>query len=186
MSPGLLKSLASLCGTMYWEKAVSSSFILLLMAQCLFRILPALPRVVVIEMHRTGQDAYYGVTGRFPTLFATTNGNLSRLGLHALNTGGEMLGLNVSAEINATDTADPDDFPNLADSDRDERIFVIIEGEKAKLAFAVTVAQNVPKLERYVNGLLDFDHSGNWSKGNLGDGSASTIRSMYSQGHLRP
>jgi PKD repeat protein len=115
-----------------------------------------------------GQDAYYGVPGHYPTLFNTTNSQFGRPGGHTLNIGEEMLGVNVSAEVDATDPADPDGVPNLVDADSDERIFVIVEGTQAKLAFTVTIAPNVPDVARYANAVIDFDQSGNWSAGTYG------------------
>lgn len=110
-----------------------------------------------------GQDAYYGVQGRFPTLFNTVNSKLARSGGHTLNIGQEMLGVSVSAEIDAKDPGDPDEVPNLVDTDSDERIFVIIEDSTTKLCFDVTIDINAPEMIRYVNALFDFDQSGNWS-----------------------
>ncbi|GAH93412.1 unnamed protein product, partial [marine sediment metagenome] len=75
-----------------------------------------------------GQDAYYGVPGRFPTLYNTTNSKFGRPGGHTLNTGEETLRLNVSAEVDATDPNDPDGVPNLVDADSDERMYVILDG----------------------------------------------------------
>lgn len=115
-----------------------------------------------------GYDAYYGVPGRFPTLFNTTNSKFTRPGGHTLNVGEETLGLNVSAEVDAIDPNDPDGVPNLVDADSDERIYVIVEGKKAKLAFTVTVSPNAPDVTRYANALIDFDQSGNWSAGAYG------------------
>jgi PKD repeat protein len=115
-----------------------------------------------------GQDAYYGVLGHFPTLFSTTNSQFGRKGGHALSIGEETLGLSVSAEVDANDPSDPDGVPNLVDADSDERIFVILDGSKAKLAFTVTVSQSAPDVTRYANALIDFDQSGNWSAGSYG------------------
>lgn len=115
-----------------------------------------------------GQDAYYGVPGHYPTLFNTTNSQFGRPGGHTLNIGEETLGVNVSAEVDANDPADPDGVPNLVDADSDERIFVIVEGTQAKLAFTVTVAPNVSDVTRYANAVIDFDQSGNWSAGTYG------------------
>jgi len=115
-----------------------------------------------------GQDAYYGVLGRYPTLYNTTNSQFNRPGGHTLNIGGETLGINVSAEVDATDPNDPDGVPNLVDADSDERIYVIVEGTKAKLAFTVTVSPNAPDVPRYVNALIDFDQNGKWSAGTYG------------------
>ena len=115
-----------------------------------------------------GQDAYYGISGRYPTLYNTTNSQFNRPGGHTLNIGGETLGVNVSAEVDATDPYDPDGVPNLVDADSDERTFVIVEGAKAKLAFTVTVSPNAPNVTRYANALIDFDQSGNWSAGAYG------------------
>ncbi len=116
-----------------------------------------------------GQDAYWGVPGSFPTLYDTTNSHFDRPGAHTLNTGEEMLGMHVSVEVDATDPDDPDGVPNLVDADSDERIFVIIEGTQAKLAFTVTVASTAPAVDRYVNALIDFDQDGSWSEGAQGD-----------------
>ena len=110
-----------------------------------------------------GQGAYWAVVGRFPTLFATLNSLPGRPGAHALNVGQEMLGVKVSAEVDATDPADPDGVPNLVDADSDERMFVIIEGATAKLCFDVTVAAAAPDMPRYVNALLDFAQNGKWN-----------------------
>jgi hypothetical protein len=115
-----------------------------------------------------GQDAYWGIPGGYPTLFNTTNSQFSRPGGHTLNIGEETLGVNVSAEVDANDLADPDGVPNLVDADSDERIFVIVEGTQAKLAFTVTVAPNAPDVTRYANALIDFDQNGSWSAGNYG------------------
>jgi len=115
-----------------------------------------------------GQDAYYGVSGRFPTLYNTTNSKFGRPGGHTLNTGEETLGLNVSDEIDATDPNDPDGVPNLVDSDSDERMYVILDGSDTKLAFTVTVSSGAPDVTRYANVLIDFDQSGNWSTGSYG------------------
>ena len=115
-----------------------------------------------------GQDAYYGISGRYPTLYNTTNSQFNRPGVHTLNIGGETLGVNVSAEVDATDPYDPDGVPNLVDADSDERTYVIVEGTKAKLAFTVTVSPNAPNVTRYANALIDFDQSGNWSAGAYG------------------
>jgi PKD repeat protein len=115
-----------------------------------------------------GQDAYSGVPGSFPTLFHTTNSLFGRPGGHALNVGGEMLGLKASAEVDATDPNDPDGVPNLVDADGDERMYVIMEGTKARLAFTVTVSLIAPDVTRYANALIDFDYSGNWSESYVG------------------
>jgi len=115
-----------------------------------------------------GQDAYYGVPGQYPTLYNTTNSQFNRHGGHTLHIGGETLGVNVSAEVDATDPSDPDGVPNLVDADSDERTFVIVEGAKAKLAFTVTVSPNAPNVTRYANAVIDFDQSGNWSAGAYG------------------
>ena len=109
-----------------------------------------------------GVEAYYGVDGRFPTLFHTKNSKFGRPGAHTLSPGQEMLGVNVSTEAGATDPDDPDGVSNLVDADSDERMFVIIENRTAKLAFDVTVTASAPDAARYVNVLIDFDQSGNW------------------------
>ncbi len=115
-----------------------------------------------------GQNAYYAVQGCFPTLFNTTNSKFSRPGGHTLNTGEETLGLSVSAEVDANDPKDPDGVPNLVDADSDERMYVILEGKKAKLAFTVAVSSEAPDVTRYANALIDFDQNGKWSAGSYG------------------
>ena len=115
-----------------------------------------------------GQDAYYGIPGQFPTLFNTTNSHFGLPGGHTLNVGEETLGLNVSAEIDALDPLDPDGMPNLVDSDKDERIYVIMEGTQARLAFTVSVSLGAPDMTRHANALIDFDYSGNWSTSSYG------------------
>ena len=114
------------------------------------------------------QDAYYGIPGHFPTLFDTVNSQFNRPGAHALNTGEETIGYQVSDEVDADDPADTDGVPNLVDADSDERIFVILEKNQAKIAFTVSVSPRAPDLTRYANILIDFDYSGHWSQGSLG------------------
>ncbi len=115
-----------------------------------------------------GQLAYYGVPGHFPTLFNTTNSHFGLPGVHHLNVGEETLGLRVSAEVDATDPFDPDGMPNLVDSDKDERIYIIIEQNQARLAFTVSVSLGAPNITRYANALIDFDYSGDWSTSSYG------------------
>ena len=113
-------------------------------------------------------DAYYGIMGEFPTLFNTTNSEFGRPGGHTLTTGEETIGYHVSDEVDAIDPADPDGVPNLVDADSDERIFVVIEKTRAKLAFTATVSPRAPDVTRYANVLIDFDNSGDWTEGSLG------------------
>jgi hypothetical protein len=115
-----------------------------------------------------GQDAYYGIPGHYPTLFSTTNSLFGRPGGHTLNVGEETIGLSVSAEQDANDPSDPDGIPNLVDSDKDDRSFVIFTGGKAQLAVTVSVSANAADVPRYINVLLDLDQSGHWSAGSLG------------------
>ena len=115
-----------------------------------------------------GQYASYGIPGQFPTLFATANSHFGLPGGHTLNVGEETLGLRVSAEVDALDPFDPDGMPNLVDSDRDERIYAILEQDQARLAFTVSVSLGAPDMTRHANALIDFDYSGNWSTGAYG------------------
>ncbi len=115
-----------------------------------------------------GQNAYNGIQGRFPTLYNTTYSKFGRPGGHTSTVGEETLGINVSAEVDANDSNDPDGVPNLVDSDSDERMFVVLDGENAKLSFTVTVNQSAPNVTRYLNVLIDFDQTGNWSAGSYG------------------
>ena len=74
-------------------------------------------------------------------MYDTTNSKLDRPGGHTLTAGEEILGKNVSVEVDADDPNDPDDVPNLVDSDNDERMFVILNGIKAQLCFDVSVVE---------------------------------------------
>jgi hypothetical protein len=114
------------------------------------------------------QDAYYGIKGQFPTLYNTTNSRFGLPGGHTLNVGEEKIGNSVSAEVDANDVNDPDLVPNLVDSDKDDRIFVILNGSKAKLSFVVSISQNAPDVTRYGNILIDFDQNGSWCNGSYG------------------
>jgi PKD repeat protein len=113
-------------------------------------------------------ELYYGIKGHFPTLFNTTNSHFGTPGGHTLYVGEETLGINVSAEVDAIDPNDPDGVPNLVDADSDERMYAIMEGTKARLAFTVTVSPFAPDVTRYANALIDFDQSGHWSTGTCG------------------
>lgn len=113
-------------------------------------------------------NAYTGIQGRFPTLFNTTNSKFGLAGGHCLNVGEETLGPLFSAEIDANDPNDPDIVPNLVDSDKDDRIFVYLNGKKAKISFTVYVSSIAPNVMRYANILVDFDQSGNWTNGTYG------------------
>ena len=115
------------------------------------------------------QDAYYGVTGAFPTYYDTTNSRVGYHGGHALTVGEEMLGLTVSAEVDADDPNDPDLAPNLVDSDKDERMFVSLSTQSGQLSFTVTVDASAPDIARYVNVLIDFDQNGSWMEGPYGE-----------------
>jgi PKD repeat protein len=115
-----------------------------------------------------GEDAYYGIPGHFPTLFDTTNSEFDRPGGHVLNTGEETIGYGVSEEVDANDSTDPDGVPNLVDADSDERIFIILDGNQAKVAFTVSVSTRAPDITRYANMLIDFDYSGDWNESSLG------------------
>jgi len=116
-----------------------------------------------------GQDAYYGVAGKFPTYYETSNSILNRPGGHTLTVGLETIGIDVSAEVDADDPNDPDLIPNLVDSDKDDRMFVQLNIQNAQLTFTVTVDENAPDIPRYVNVLIDFDQNGNWTEGSYGD-----------------
>lgn len=114
-------------------------------------------------------DAYWGIPGRFPTLYDTKNSVQEQHGCHAVTTGMETLGHSVSTETDAMDPADIDGVPNMADADSDERVFVILDGSESRLAFTVSVDRSAPDVARYLNVLIDFDQSGNWSTGSNGD-----------------
>lgn len=114
------------------------------------------------------QNAYYGIQGRFPTLYNTANSRFGLPGGHTLNVGEETIGLSFSAEVDANDMNDPDLVPNLVDSDKDDRLFLSLNGKKAKLSFTVFVNAIAPDISRYVNVLIDFDQNGNWSRGTYG------------------
>lgn len=113
-----------------------------------------------------GVLAYVGVPGRFPSFFATANSVLGRPGGHALVTGLEMLGRQVSAERDIRDPGDPDGMTNLRDADADERMFLVWDPNTlpatAHLLFDVTLAAGAPAGDRFVNALFDFDRDGDW------------------------
>ncbi len=115
-----------------------------------------------------GQLAYYGIDGEFPTLYNTKNSKFNRTGAHALHTGYEIIGSTVSVERGANDMNDVDGIPNLVDSDKDDRLFIILENKNAKIAFSVSVSENAPDITRYVNVLIDLDQNGKWEKGSNG------------------
>jgi hypothetical protein len=115
-----------------------------------------------------GRDAYEGVMGHFPTLYNTTSSQFDRPGGHTANTGQETLGFNVSTEMDATDPSDPDGTPNLVDADSDERIYIIMDQNQARLAFTVNVSADAPNMTRHANALIDFDQNGRWSYGDAG------------------
>jgi len=115
-----------------------------------------------------GTDAYWGIPGRFPTLYNTSNSIQGRPGCHTATTGQETIGRAVSAEAGAMDPSDIDGVPNLVDSDSDERVFVILDGSDSRLAFTVSVKRSAPDMTRYLNVLIDFDQSGNWNTGTHG------------------
>ena len=116
-----------------------------------------------------GTDAYYGIEGKFPTYYATSNSILNRPGGHTLTVGEETLGIYASAEVDADDPNDPDLIPNLVDSDRDDRMFLFVNMQNAQLTFTVTIDETAPDMTRYVNVLIDFDQNGNWTEGTYGD-----------------
>ena len=107
-----------------------------------------------------------GVTGRFPTRFATTNAVGGRPGGHVLNVTADRLGVLNSAEIDVLDPNDPDGATNLKDADRDERMFVALDQNttppRARLIFDVTLGADGFDGTRYLNVLIDFDRDGRW------------------------
>ena len=115
-----------------------------------------------------GTPAYAGVSGRFPTHYATKNSIANRPGCHTVVTGEETIGQHVSSELGASDRADPDGVPNLVDSDSDERAFVVIEGTQARLAFTISVKSTASSATRYLNAVIDFDQNGRWTTGGAG------------------
>lgn len=146
------------------------------------------------------QDAYIGIVGKFPTLYNTSNSMFGRDGGHCLITGQEMLGCDVSEETDANDLNDPDGVPNLVDSDKDDRTFVILDNNSARLCFDVTVNSTAPECVRYINALIDFDQNGMWTEGingvewvlvnmpvNVSPGTTETIISdLFSWGIITP
>jgi hypothetical protein len=106
-----------------------------------------------------GTDAYPGVVGRFPTLFAND-------GSRTLTVGQEMIGEGVSAETDANDPADPDGVRNLVDTDNDDKVYILIMIDgvpaSAQMSFPATISQSAPSGKRYINVLLDFDKNGSW------------------------
>lgn len=113
-----------------------------------------------------GQEAYPSVTGKFPTLWQTTNSRNGSPGAHALMTGMEMLGTTVSAEQDARDPADVDGMPNLLDADKDDRAFIAWDPSASpatgNVIYDVTVAPGAPDIDRYANFVIDFNQDGTW------------------------
>lgn len=114
-----------------------------------------------------------GLNGNFPT-------RLSSDGARHLNINDSALGfftmdgdLPVSAEEGASDPVDPDQVQNLDDPDQQRYdMDAFDDGLSGKdieanglstLDFIVSVDDNAPDQDRYVNILIDFNHDGEWS-----------------------
>jgi hypothetical protein len=124
-------------------------------------------------------DAPDDAAHHFPTLFATSNSRLSRPGVHHLAVGQECLGTSVSAEVDATDPADPDGVQNLVNTDgHDDGLigltFIPIAAQNmpfsgiqggTSLMYAtlvVSVPAGQPIGTRYLNVLVDTNRDQEW------------------------
>jgi len=127
-----------------------------------------------------GSDSYYPVPsgqppimGNFPTLFNTSNSRVGAPGVHHLVVGEEWFGppgAVPSAELDATDPADPDGIANLVGNDKfDDGLppvpfFIVLTSlpPQCTITFRVSVAAGAPDIDRYVNIVIDWDRSGDW------------------------
>ena len=102
-----------------------------------------------------------------------------------LNTGLEMLGVQVSDEQDVNDPLDPDGVTNMRDADSDERMFLAWDPSTyppiAHLIYDVTVAPSAPVGARHINALFDFDRSGHWAVTTSG----SVEWAIVKRGHQR-
>lgn len=115
------------------------------------------------------EEPFNKVIGKFPSLFSTSNSRLGRTGAHALRTGQETLGLEVSVETDVIDPADPDGTINLVDEDsRDDGLRVGFDqadpDTPKTIDIVVAVAQAAPAVRRFVNMLVDRNHDGVWQR----------------------
>lgn len=127
-----------------------------------------------------GAQTYYpamfattSAQARFPTRHNTANSRIGAPGAHHVNVGQEWfgpIGAVPSVEVDATDPADPDGYPNLVNSDGfDDGLaplpfFIVLTSipPSATLTFFVSVAAGAPPGPRYVNVLIDWDQNGVW------------------------
>jgi hypothetical protein len=115
-------------------------------------------------------------TGRFPTLYGTSNSRYGNPGIHHLQTDQEWFGpLNLppSRETDANDvTTDEDIYDNLINDDlRDNGLpkipfFIALTQlpPAAVLSYQVAVPAGAPDVPRYVNVLIDWDQDGQWKQ----------------------
>lgn len=115
-------------------------------------------------------------TGRFPTLYATTNSRYGNPGIHHLITNQEWFGpldAPPSRETDANDiTTDEDIHDNLINDDlRDNGLpripfFIALTQlpPAAVLSYQVSVPAGAPDEPRYVNVLIDWDQDGQWKQ----------------------
>lgn len=108
-----------------------------------------------------------GQSGEFPTLYDTVAA-LGEPGGHCLTVGEEMIGDEVSAEVDADDPADPDGVPNLVDGDFDDgvvfRVNLSATTATLQVLVKVTVAATAPDVTRYINVLMDLNRDGQWTE----------------------
>ncbi len=115
-------------------------------------------------------------TGRFPTLYATTNSRFGNQGVHHVLTNQEWFGpmdSPPSRETDANDTTSDDDvYQNLINNDlRDNGLpkipfFIALTQmpPAAVLSYYVSVPAGAPDVYRYVNVLIDWDQDGQWKQ----------------------
>ncbi|HXF05387.1 MAG TPA: hypothetical protein VNM72_08220, partial [Blastocatellia bacterium] len=115
------------------------------------------------------EEPFQNVIGRFPTLFMTSSSRLGRPGAHVLRPGQEMLGVSVSPEADAADTADTDGTSNLVDQDRfDDSLRVTTDpmdpDTPKTIDIVVSVAATAPSVPRFINVVVDLNHDGAWQR----------------------
>jgi hypothetical protein len=128
-----------------------------------------------------------GIVANFPTRFASNGArhlDVTDSAFGPFKTDGS---LSVSAEIDATDPADPDGIQNIDEplgvSDRDAfddglLTTYLAPGGTNDISFAVSVAPTAPEMTRYVNILVDWNQDGVWSGSDVNGAPEHIIKNM--------
>ena len=106
-----------------------------------------------------GQQAYTGVTGRFPTSYDPP-------GPYVGSPGPERIGRGFSQENGAESLLDGDGVANLVDADADERMFLVRDPNTSPATCSILYdASNLgtpQAVNAFVNVLVDLDRNGEW------------------------